>query len=616
MEYTADLKDIKFLLFEVLKAQDLLKVEKFADFGKDDYEAIIEAAYAFAVEVLAPLNDVGDKEGLGFGPEGVTTPTGFKEAWNRYTADGWIGAIVSQDVGGQGLPVLMGQVIHEFFLGANISFTLVGGLSEGVIDLIHHFGNEELKARYLPGLLEKGWGGTMCLTEDNAGSDVGASRTIARPQADGTYLIEGTKIFITGGDQDMSKNIVHATLARVEGDPAGTKGLSLFMVPKYRVNADGNMDATPVYNDVRCARIEHKMGIKASPTAVMNFGEKGDCVGYLLGEQGAGMKQMFHMMNEARIMIGCQGLGLAGAAYEKSRAYAMERLQGSDIEHMKDPKAPKVAIINHPDVRRMLMFQKAAVESMRGLLYMTAMYEDLARESVSEEDRNKYRGYVELLTPICKSWCSDLGFKSCDMGLQVLGGYGYTNEYPLEQFVRDARIGPIYEGTNGIQAMDFIGRKVPMNNMKNFQGFLKEIHAFANENSGHPILGELCGKLKIAANQVAEAAMKLLMAAMSDLSYTLSHAYMMQDAFGEMLGAWMILKQAVVASAKLDAMYAEKGLFMDADKMKLVKDNPDANFYYGKIKAAEFFCKEILPFVATRVEIMKSGDKSAVEMVF
>lgn len=616
MEYTADLKDIKFLLFEVLKAGDLQKLEKFADFGVDDYEAIIDAAYAFASEVLAPLNDVGDKEGLGFGPDGVKMPTGFIDGWKRYSADGWIGAIVPQEVGGQGLPVLMGQVIHEFFLGANISFALLGGLSEGVIDLIHHFGNDALKEMYLPGLLEQGWAGTMCLTEDNAGSDVGASRAIARRQDDGTFLIEGTKIFITGGDQDMSKNIVHAVLARVEGDAPGTKGLSLFMVPKFRVGSDGKMLSGPVPNDVRCARIEHKMGIKASPTCVMNFGEKGECIGHLLGEQGAGMKQMFHMMNEARIMIGCQGLGLAAAAYEKSRAYAMERLQGSDIEHMKDPKAPKVAIINHPDVRRMLMFQKAAVEAMRGLLYMTAMYEDLAREAQTEEERARYRGWVELLTPICKSWCSDLGFKSCDLGLQCLGGYGYTNEYPLEQFVRDARIGPIYEGTNGIQAMDFIGRKVPMNNMKNFQGFMKEIHAFVAEHSGHPVLGDLCGKLKVAANQVAEAAMKLLMAAMSDLSYTLSHAYMIQDAFGEMVGAWMLLKQAVVASAKLDAMYVEKGLVMDADKLNLVKSNPDATYYFGKIKAAEFYCKEVLPFVAARVEIMKSGDRSAVEMVF
>lgn len=616
MDYKADLRDIKFLLFEVLKAADLQKLERYADFGADDYEAIVEAAHAFAAEVLGPINEVGDKEGLGFSPDGVKMPTGFVDAWKRYAADGWVGAMVPQESGGQGLPVLMNQVIHELFLGANISFSLLGGLTEGVIDLIDKFGDQALKDRFMSGLIERGWGGTMCLTEDNAGSDVGASRAIAHDRGDGTFLIEGTKIFITGGDHDMSENIVHAVLARIEGDAPGTKGLSLFIVPKYRVGADGLLERPLATNDVVCARIEHKMGIKASPTCVMNFGDKGACVGYILGNRGAGMKQMFHMMNEARIMIGVQCMALAAIAYEKSLEYAGQRLQGTDIEHMKDPRAPKVPIVTHPDVRRMLLTQKAYVEAMRGMLYTTAMWEDLARCASTEAEKAKYRSFVELMTPVCKSWCSDMGFRSCDIGLQVLGGYGYTSEYPIEQFVRDARIGSIYEGTNGIQAMDFVGRKLPANNMASFSAFIKEITTFAQTNAGNRALADGCNRLRVAANQVSEAAMRLMTAALRDVPFLFSHACTMQDAFGEVVGGWMLLQQAAVASVRLDALYAEKGVTLDTDKATLVADNPDAKYYFGKIKTAEFYCRTILPFVAARLEIIKSGDHAAVEMVF
>jgi alkylation response protein AidB-like acyl-CoA dehydrogenase len=616
MEYTADLRDIKFQLFDVLDAGSLQKLAKYADYGADDYEAIMEAAYAFAAEVLAPINDSGDKEGVSIAADGkITMPAGFKEAWKQYTAGGWTSATQDQDCGGQGLPVIVGQVIHEFFTGANVSFTLCGGLTEGVADLIIKFGNDELKAMFLSGLFEQGWAGTMDLTEDCAGSDVGAARTVARPQANGTYLIEGTKIFITGGDQDMSDNLVHAVLARVEGDPAGTKGLSLFIVPKYRVTADGKMTNPPVWNDVKAPRIEHKLGIKASPTCVMNFGENGACEGYLLGERAAGMVQMFHMMNEARILVGTQSLGLAGIAYEKSREYARERLQGSDLEHMKDPNAPRVAIINHPDVRRMLLWQKSVVEALRGLLYMTAMFEDQSRAGATPEEREKAHGYVELLTPVCKAWCSDMGYRSVDLGVQTLGGFGFTNEYPLEQFLRDSRIGSIYEGTNGIQAMDFVARKIPMKGMKVFSMFVKEIMAFAAANASHPALGDLCGKLRIATNSMTEAAMKLLSVGMQDPSYLLLYAGAMLDTFGDVVGSWMLLRQAVVASAKLDAMYAENNCVMDSEKAKLLKDNPDAAFYFGKLKSAEFFTRNILPFASARVEIIKGGDKSPIEVV-
>jgi len=611
--YTADLRDIRFLLFEVLKIQDLQKTALFADYGKDDYDAILSEAYKLAQNVIAPMNEISDQVGAKFDNGVVTLPEPFVGAWKQLVENGWLGAIQSQEIGGQGLPWVMGQVIHEFFIGACVSFSLTAGLTEGVISLLQDFGSEELKAKFAPGLLEGKWSGTMCLTEAGAGSDVGANKATAEKLPNGMYSIQGTKIFITGGDHNLTNNVIHAVLARTPDAPPGTKGLSLFIVPKNRVNDDGSMGE---FNDVSIGRIEHKMGIKGSPTCVVNFGENGNCQGYILGEELEGMKIMFHMMNEARIMVGVQGLAAAGASYEASKAYAAERLQGSSILAMKDPKAPKVPIIEHADVRRMLLWQKSVVEGLRTLLYTAAWYADMAHAATDPAEKEKYGNFVELLTPVCKAYGSDMGVKSCDFAIQVHGGYGYCTEYPVEQNYRDARIAPIYEGTNGIQAMDLAGRKLPMKSMQVFVGFLKEIGAFVDKTKGHPTLGKYVMKLGEARNVLAEVVMKMLGIALQDPQYLMLVAYPILESFGDVIAAYGLLNEAVVADQALTKIYAEAKAMGPADKKKVATENPEAKFYYGKQQSAIFFVNNILPQVKARAEVMKNADRSSLDVVF
>jgi alkylation response protein AidB-like acyl-CoA dehydrogenase len=617
MNYVADMRDIRFLLFEVLKLQDLQKFPMFKDYGKDDYDAMLTEAYKFARDVIAPMNEVSDQVGAKFEDGEVILPEVFKNAWKRLSDNGWLGAIQSQEIGGQGLPWVMGQVIHEFFIGSCVAFSLTAGLTEGVISLLQDFGTEEIKAKYAPKLLEGKWSGTMCLTEAGAGSDVGANKATAEKLPNGKYLIQGTKIFITGGDHNLcdasTANVIHAVLARTPDAPAGTKGLSLFVVPKYRVDATGNRGE---FNDVKVGRIEHKMGIKGSPTCVLNFGEDNKCEGEILGAELEGMKIMFHMMNEARIMVGVQGLAAAGASYEAAKSYAQERLQGSHILNMKDPKAPKVAIIEHADVRRMLLWQKSVVEGLRTLLYTSAWYADMARSTDDPADKEKYQGYVELLTPVCKAYGSDMGVKACDLAIQVYGGYGYCSEYPVEQNYRDARIAPIYEGTNGIQAMDLAGRKLPMKSMQIFSGYLKEIGTFADKYKAHPGVGKLATKLSDAKNLMAGITMKMMTVAMQDPQYLMLVAYPLLESFGDVIAAYGLVTEAVVADAALTKLYQENGATGATDKKKLVNDNPEAKFYWGKLQSATFFCNNILPNVKTRVEIMSNSDRSSLDVVF
>lgn len=612
-DYVADLRDIRFVLFEYLKIQELQKTTLFKEFGKDDYESFLTEAYRFAREVLAPINEVGDREGVRFEDGRVVMPPAFVEAYQRFREAGWIGAVQSQEVGGIGLPWVMGQVIHEFFLGACLSFSLTTGLSEGVIGLLADFGTDEMKRLFLPKLLTAEWSGTMCLTEAQAGSDVGASRCTATRLPNGRYRIEGTKIFITGGDHDMSDNVVHAVLARTPDAPAGTKGLSLFIVPKYRPTDAGEKGE---FNDVKAGRIEHKLGIKGSPTCVMNFGEDGGCEGWLLGHEMDGIKIMFHMMNEARVMVGCQGMTLGAAAYQAALAYSRERLQGPHITKMKDPKAPKVPIIEHPDVRRMLMWQKSVTEGLRAMLYAIAYYADQARAADDPALKAKYQGWLELLTPICKAYGSDMGYKACDLAVQTLGGYGYLTEYPVEQYLRDARIAAIYEGTNGIQALDLVGRKLGLQGGAVFMGYLKEVQTFAGKVKGHPNIGKNAARLGDAANLVGQVAMKFATVGSQDVVFPTLNAYPFLESFGHVCAAFYLLQEALLADEQLQKMFKEAGATTLTDRRKLVEDNPEARFYHGKVQSAQFFCTYILPEVKSKSETILSGDKSAMDVVF
>ncbi len=612
-DYVADLRDIRFVLFEFLRIQELQKTGLFKEFGKDDYESFLTEAYRFAREVLAPINEIGDREGVRFEDGQVRMPAAFVEAYQRYMKGGWVGAAQSQEVGGIGLPWVMAQVIHEFFLGACLSFSLTTGLSEGVIGLLTDFGTDEMKRLFLPKLISAEWSGTMCLTEAQAGSDVGASRCTATKLPNGRYRIEGTKIFITGGDHDMTENVVHAVLARTPGAPPGTKGLSLFIVPKYRPTDAGEKGE---FNDVKVGRIEHKMGIKGSPTCVMNFGEDGGCEGWLLGNEMDGIKIMFHMMNEARVMVGCQGMTLGATAYQAALAYARERLQGPHITKMKDPKAPKVPIIEHPDVRRMLMWQKAVTEGLRAMLYATAYYADQARAVDDPALKEKYQGWLELLTPICKAYGSDMGYKACDLAVQTLGGYGYVTEYPVEQYLRDARIAAIYEGTNGIQALDLVGRKLGLKGGSVFMGYLKEVQTFVAKAKGHPNIGKNAARLGDAVTQVGQVAMKFATVGSQDVVFPTLNAYPFLESFGHVGVAFYLLQEALLADEQLQKMYKEASATSLTDRRKLVVDNPEARFYHGKVQSAQFFCTYVLPEVKSRTETILSGDKSAMDVVF
>ncbi|MBI4950530.1 MAG: acyl-CoA dehydrogenase family protein [Myxococcales bacterium] len=454
VDLIADTRDVRFALFDHAGFEKLFQTSRYKDLDRPTVEAILDEAFKFARTQLAPMNAVADAEGCSFDKATgkVTVPKPYHEAYKLYRENGWLGFVHTPEWGGQGMPYSLGLACNDFFFGGCLAFCLKMLLGTGAAHLVEVFGTEELKAIYLRKMYEGTWSGTMCLTEAGAGSDVGACRTRARKDGD-HYLIEGEKIFITFGDHDMTENICHAVLARVEGAPEGTRGLSLFLVPKRRVNADGSVG---VPNDVTCSGIEHKMGIHGSPTCTLVFGADGACHGWLLGEEGKGMRAMFQMMNEARISVGLQGAALSNAAYQLALAYARDRKQG------KHPATGReVNILEHPDVKLMLLWQKAIAEGTRALLYRAALYFDLAETAEDPKDKERYQGLLELLTPIAKAFSTDRGYEAITLSIQTLGGYGYLREYGVEQLARDTKIASIYEGTNGIQAMDLVARKVP-----------------------------------------------------------------------------------------------------------------------------------------------------------
>jgi len=452
MQYQAPVNDIRFLLFDVLGVGDLHQLEKYREATPDIISAVIEEAGKLAAEVLQPLNKSGDQQGCRYDPQTheVSTPEGFREAYRQFTAAGWAALDAPPEFGGQGLPHTLKFIVDEMVCSTNLSLGMYAGLTHGAISALYSHGSEALKSTYLEHLVSGAWTGTMCLTEPQCGTDLGLIRTRALPRDDGSYSIEGTKIWITGGEHDLTDNIVHLVLAKLPGAPDSTKGISLFIVPR---NLPGSGERNPVF----CGGLEHKMGIKGSATAVLNFEQ---ARGWLVGEPNDGMRAMFTMMNEARLMVGMQGLGIAEMAFQESLAFARERLQSRSLSGPKNPQGPADPIIVHPDVRRMLMRQKVLNEGMRALALFTGHQLDLAVAHPEAEVREAADDLVQLLTPVVKAFLTDEGFNNANMGLQVLGGAGYTTDWPLEQLVRDSRITRIYEGTNGIQAMDLVGRKL------------------------------------------------------------------------------------------------------------------------------------------------------------
>jgi len=491
--YKAPLEEMNFLFSDVFAIDRRQDLEGFADVA-DLREAIFSEAARLAEEELTPLNRVGDLEGCKRQADGtVTTPKGFKEAFDKMAQGGWLGLSVPVEYGGQGLPLVLSQVVNEFQISANMAFSMYPGLTIGAAAALLVHGSAEQKKTYVPKMASGEWTGTMNLTEAHCGTDLGLLRTRAQRKDDGSFAITGTKIFISAGDHDLTSNIIHLVLARIEGAPAGIKGVSLFVVPKYLVNPDGSLGA---HNNVSCGSIEHKMGIHGSPTCVMNFD---GATGWMIGEENKGMQGMFVMMNEARLGVATQGLALSEVACQNALAYARERLQGRALTGAKAPDKPADPIIVHPDIRRTLLTIRAFNEAARAFALWTAFNSDIAHRSGDEKERQRANDHLGLMTPVLKAFLTEHGFANAVQAQQVLGGHGYIAEHGLEQFVRDARIAMIYEGANGIQALDLLGRKLPRDGGRAIMGFFAEVTAFNKDNGDveamKPFVGPLAAAL-------------------------------------------------------------------------------------------------------------------------
>ena len=613
MDYRVDLRDVKFQLLEWLPIAKLLDAEAFADWDAENLEMVLDEALKIAQEQMAPGNEDGDREGARWDDGVVTVPESFKSAYRTIAEGGWIGCTNNPEFGGLGLPHVAGTVVTEFFAGANMSLTLVLVLTRGTGSLIERHGTEEMKAQFCEKLYTGEWTGTMCLTEPQAGSDVGASVARALPQDDGSYLISGEKIFITFGDHDLTDNVVHAVLARVPGAPSGTRGLSLFAVPKYRVAADGGSGEP---NDVRCASIEHKLGIHGSPTCSILFGPEGACQGFLLGEENRGMRLMFEMMNAARIEVGLQGAAVAGAAHQAALAYARERIQARHWSKARDREALPVAIVEHPDVRRLLLTSSAYVEAMRAMLLQTSFFLDLAHASSDEAERNRYQSYVEVMTPICKAWASDWGFRVTEWCLQVFGGYGYVKEYPAEQYLRDSKIASIYEGTNGIQALDLVGRKLAAGGGQPFRELLGMAAETAGKVAGDPLLGEPGKLLGGALAEIQEVAAAITTSEKGPLLMMLN-AVPFLDMVGNTLAAHYLLDQAHLAGKRLATILEARGITdQDADAYsEFVAEDREAAFFHNKRLTASHFAYRVLPQVGALGVALRSGETAPIDAV-
>jgi alkylation response protein AidB-like acyl-CoA dehydrogenase len=605
-------RDQRFVLFEQLGIEKLFEAEAFKDFTKDDLLMVLNEAEKMAVNVILPTLAEGDKQGCIFKDGKVSAPECFHEPYKKYTEAGWLASVEDPEVGGQGLPRSIGFAVAELMGASNYAFCMYPGLTHGAAGLIHAYGTEAQQEKYMVKLYSGEWAGTMCLTEPGAGSDVGALKTTAKRMPDGTFSITGTKCFISSGDHNLTENIIHPVLARIEGDPPGTKGISIFIVPKYQVNDDGSLGE---FNDVNTGGIEHKMGIKGSATAVLNFGEEGKCIGELLGNEQEGMKIMFQMMNEARLGTGMQGLDTGSAAYEHAVQYARERIQGTAIWEGKNPNAKPVTIIHHPDVRRKLLWMKAHVEGIRAMNYFVAYCMDRSKVAATAEEKENWEGFLDLMTPVCKAYCSDKGVQICSMAMDVYGGYGYCSEYPIEQYYRDVKIATIYEGTNGIQALTLVGRSLGQRKGLNIMNLFGEIQKNIAKMKGHEELGSYTAILDEAANAWLDLTMFFAQTAKAgDFLVPVLNAGPFLELFGDVIIGHFLIEAAGIASEKLQTRYAEKGADTKEKQRDLEREDKDTAFYSGKVAAGKFFAVNVLTSVKARCEGIKRADKTPLEI--
>lgn len=588
--YKAPLEDVGFLLNDVFQFDRYNNLPGFADASADVREAILGEAAKLSEEVLQPLNRVGDLEGCKRNDDGsVTTPKGFKEAYKQVAEGGWLGLSAPAEFGGQGLPVTLSQTVAEFQISANMAFSMYGGLTMGATAALIVHGKPEQKSMFLPKMVAGEWTGTMNLTEPHCGTDLGLLRTKAAPQPDGSYKISGTKIFISAGEHDLADNIIHLVLARIEGAPAGIKGVSLFVVPKFMVNADGSLGAR---NGVMCGSIEHKMGIHGNSTCVMNYD---GATGWLIGEENKGMQGMFVMMNEARLGVAVQGLAQSEVAYQNAVAYAKDRLQGRSLTGPKSPDKPADSIMVHPDVRRTLLTIRAFNEAARAMVVWTALKSDVAHRSDDPKERQAADDHMGLMTPVLKGVLTDGGFANAVSAQQMFGGHGYIAEWGMEQFVRDARIAMIYEGANGIQALDLVGRKLPRDGGRAAMAFFGEVAAFAKEHGGDEAMKPYLDPLSNALGHLQQATMWLMNNAMMKPDNAGAGATDYMQLFGLTAFAYMWAKMAKVAQ----------------DKIATDGATP---YLTTKLVTGRFFMERMLPETALHLARIQTGSATTMEL--
>ncbi len=578
--YTPPTKDMQFILHDVLNVTGS-DIPGYDELEADFTSAILEEAGKLTSEVLAPLNVTGDKEGCRLENGVVYTPTGFKDAFEQVKEGGWPGLDMPEEFGGQNMPYVIGTAVGEMFSSANMAFTMYQGLTHGAASAILAHGSQEQKETYLPKMVSCEWTGTMNLTEPHCGTDLGLMRTKAEPQDDGTFKISGQKIFISAGEHDMADNIIHLVLAKINGGPEGIKGVSLFIVPKFLVNEDGSLGAR---NGVAVGNIEEKMGIHGNSTCVMNYD---DAVGYLIGEEHKGMRAMFTMMNEARLGVGMQGLSQAEVAYQNALDYAKDRLQGRDVTGVKNPDGPADPLIVHPDIRRSLMDQKSFAEGARAFILWGATMIDAAHRS-GDKDAD---GIVSLLTPIIKGFLTDVGYDNTIKAQQVYGGHGYIEEWGMSQYTRDARIAMIYEGANGVQALDLVGRKLAQDGGKHVMAFFELVKTFIKENAGQDEAydAEFLEPLKAASKDLQAAGMYFMQNGMSNPNHALSGSYDFMHMFGHVC---------------LGLMWARMG---KASRAALANGTSDPDFHETKLATGRYYMARQLPATALHLTRIQSG---------
>ncbi len=603
-----DSRDVRFVLFEMLELERLNRFDQFKEFDRSMYEDTLELAEKIAIEQFYTSNTDGDKIGLQFDPKTheVRVPESFHKGFNAYIDAGFHILSFAQEKGGMGMPQSISMAAAEYFNAGNTALTMYCGSITGAAAIIEPFASEEVKQMYLPKLLSGEWGGTMCLTEPGAGSDVGALKSKAVKQPDGTYLITGQKIFISNGEHDLTPNIIHPVLARIEGDPPGTKGISIFLVSKYLINKDGSLGER---NVVYCTGVEHKMGLKGNATSSLSFGENGKCVGYLLGKEREGMKIMFHLMNAARIHTGVQALGCSSAAYLHAVTYARNRVQSALITN---PKGGPVTIINHPDVKRTLLYMKSQVEGMSMLCLFLAMHEDIMHGSKDPEEVKRATAIVDILTPVVKAGISDASWLVTSEAMQVYGGYGYCQEYPIEQYARDTKVFAIYEGTNAIQSLDLMMRKILMNpEMYNYaqlrewmNNTIAKAKGVVDDKYVKPVeegVAKLDEVIEMMKKQMGE--MKILL--------LLNNATSFQRAVYPLVLAWLHLWSLIITTPKAKALLGDaKG----EERAKIIANDPEAAYYSGRVLSSQFFIGAELPKFFGMMAAITANEAAALKM--